>query len=53
MCVFDQIVLNVLDFDVKYYIIGEKLGGDFNNQYIYIFSKFEIFDKLSKVIEIL
>jgi hypothetical protein len=53
MRVSDQIVLNAPDLDVKHYIIGEKLRGDFNNQYIYISSKSEIADKLSKATEIL
>lgn len=53
MRVSDQIVLNAPDLDVKHYIIGEKPGGDFNNQYTYISSKSEISDKLSKATEIL
>lgn len=46
MRVSDQVVLNAPDVDVRYYIIGEKPAGDYNNRYKYIDSRNAIADEL-------
>jgi hypothetical protein len=47
MRVSDRIVVNAPDLNVKYYIIGDKPQGDFNNQYRFIASRSDISDELS------
>ena len=46
MRVSDQVVVNAPDLDVKYYIIGEKPTGEYNNRYTYIANRSSIADKL-------
>lgn len=42
MRVSDQVVVNAPDMDVRYYIIGDRPEGGFNNRYNYISSRDQI-----------
>ncbi|HKK39149.1 MAG TPA: hypothetical protein VJ949_07010, partial [Cryomorphaceae bacterium] len=42
----DQIEINAPELDVKYYIIGDKPMGDYNNKYRFIRDEDEIADRL-------
>lgn len=47
MRVSDQVVVNAPDMDVRYYIIGDRPEGGFNNRYTYISSR----DELSNLLQ--